>query len=273
MLRVGMINFLNTIPLEMPPGTGGITFETVPGSPAKINRLLLSGEVDVGVISSAFFLAHRDELVRVGNLGIVSDGPAMSVGLFSNEEREALLRRGRRLAVYETPRSATSILLNRLILERFYGVAVVSAPDREHAEAILLIGDECLETFDAGTYGTFLDIGTEWKHHTGLPAVFAVLATSRESLAEKNSELTLYFSHLLEYHRRLYLDKDSLVAIARTRTHLPEKTLYEYFRSLSYIIGRREEESLSLFGRYIDELQARSPEEGDAVRRVLGSLS
>lgn len=265
-----MINFLNTIPLEMAPGAASVPFESVPGSPAKINQLLLKGEVDIGVISSAFFLAHDDRLARFGNLGIVSDGPAMSVGLFSDFDLREEARRGRReVAVFETPKSATSVLLNRVVLKRFHGLEVRAVAREEDAEAVLLIGDECLATRAVGRWRHFLDLGETWKEGTGLPTVFAVLAVNRESLATRNQELTLYFSELLDHHRRLYLDRDALVAIARTRSDLPEDVLYEYFRSLSYIIGRREERSLELFARFIDEYRRLSPDHEAAVERVL----
>src|SRR5919205_2653983 len=81
MLRVGLINYLNCLPLRLGlEATGGLEgVELVGGTPAEVNAALLSGDVDLGLVSSASWARNRDRLGRVPGYGISSDGKVMSV--------------------------------------------------------------------------------------------------------------------------------------------------------------------------------------------------
>src|SRR5215210_3297163 len=115
MLRVGFIDYLNCLPLRLGlEETGGLEgVELVGGTPADSNAALLSGDVELGIVSSASWAQNRDRLRRVPGYGITSNGPVMSV-LLAAREGGSLLE-ARRVAL--TSESATSQVLTRIALE------------------------------------------------------------------------------------------------------------------------------------------------------------
>jgi chorismate dehydratase len=149
MLRVGFIDYLNCLPLRLGlEASGGLEgVELVGGTPAEVNAALLSGEVELGLVSSASWARNRDRLKRLEGYGIASDGLVMSVLLATREDRP--LPEARRVAL--TNESATSHSLARLMLERVYGASplyevVSTRPAKalvEH-DAALFIGDTAL---------------------------------------------------------------------------------------------------------------------------------
>src|SRR5215208_5523648 len=130
MIRVGLLDYLNCLPLRLGlEATGGLEgIELVGGTPAGVNAALLSGEVELGLVSSASWALNRERLCRILGYGITSDGPVMSVLLATRKDRS--LEGARRVAL--TSESATSRVLARTVLERMYGASpryeVVSAP-------------------------------------------------------------------------------------------------------------------------------------------------
>src|SRR5919206_5276902 len=114
MLRAGLINYLNCLPLRLGlEATGGLEgVELVGGTPAEVNAALLSGDVDLGLVSSASWARNRDRLRRLEGYGIASDGPVMSVLLAARGGRR--LSEARKVAL--TSESATSQVLARIVL-------------------------------------------------------------------------------------------------------------------------------------------------------------
>jgi chorismate dehydratase len=249
LIRIGHIDFINMIPLDL-YGSNGLAYTKTPGPPTMINQMLLKGEVDVGVISVAFYLKHKAELVRLGNFGILSDGPVLSVLLFSKRDLSNPHEKGV-LKVYETSKSATSILLYRLILREVYRVEPLPVPTPSEAEAVLLIGNEALLERQKGGWNYCYDLGEEWKKFTGLPMVFAVLATSVKVFDAKEEELKGYLEILDQNYRKSIHDSDTLVAKAKEMAPLEEELLYRYFQCLKYEIGEQEEKAMALFEKFI----------------------
>jgi chorismate dehydratase len=237
------------IPLDL-VHSNGLAYTKIPGPPTLINRMLLAGEVDVGVISTAHFLHHKKELLRLGRFGILSDGPVLSVMLFSRTELSAPDNK-QGLKVFETPQSATSVLLNRLILKKVYDLDTTPVTTRHEAEAVLLIGNEALLEREKGVWAFQYDLGEEWKKLTGLPMVFAVLATSREIFEAKELELKKYLDILEENYVESKKNSAFLVARAKSMASLKEELLKRYFQCLHYEIDTRGEQAIALFEKMI----------------------
>jgi chorismate dehydratase len=251
MLRVGFIDYLNCLPLRLGlEATGGLEgVDLVGGTPAATNEALLSGEVEIGLVSSASWAENRDLLRRVPGYGIASDGEVMSVLLATREG--VPLGEARRVAL--TSESATSHVLAKVLLERVQGASpryevVSTRPEWVLAEydAALFIGDRALEARGLGGVDVY-DLGALWKEHTGLPMVYAVWASRKDPAlygfwADRVALAVVWAEANL----------DEVVAEARRRgAPATDEDLERYFSScIRYRVGLREGEGL---GRYLAE--------------------
>ena len=257
-MRVGFIDYLNCLPLRLGlEETGGLEgVELVGGTPAETNRALLSGEVELGVVSSASWAENRGLLWRVPGYGIASDGAVMSVLLATRQGHD--LRDARRVAL--TSESATSHVLTRVLLDRVYGASprceVVSArPERALAEydAALFIGDTALEVRRLDGVDVY-DLGELWGELTGLPMVYAVWASRHDP-----ARYGFWADRVALAVAWADSNTDTVVEEARRRGAPAEvEDLRTYFsRSIRYRVGLREDEGLK---RYLAEGGLLSPE-------------
>lgn len=251
MIRVGLINYLNCLPLRLGlEATGGLEgVELVGGTPAEVNAALLSGEVELGLVSSASWARNRDRLGRVPGYGIASDGPVMSVLLAAREGQE--LSEPRRVAL--TSESATSQVLAKIVLERVYGAlpryeVVSTQPEEAMAEydAALFIGDTALDVRRLGDV-TVHDLGEAWSSYAGLPMVYAVWASRGDPLRHG------FWADQLA--RAVAWADENIGVVVREARRLgapaADEDLETYFSScIGYRLRAREEEGL---GRYLAE--------------------
>src|SRR5919202_5865779 len=251
MPRVGLINYLNCLPLRLGlEGTGGLEgVELVGGTPAEVNAMLLSGEVELGLVSSASWARNHDRLGRVPGYGIASDGPVMSVLLAAHEGRS--LHEARRVAL--TSESATSQVLARIVLERVYGASpwyevVSTRPEEALAEhdAALFIGDTALRVRRMSGVEAY-DLGEAWSSYAGSPMVYAVWTSRGDPVrhgfwADRVARAVAWADENL----------DVVVREARRRgAPAADEDLKTYFGScIGYRVGGREEEGLR---RYLAE--------------------
>jgi chorismate dehydratase len=251
MIRVGLINYLNCLPLRLGlEATGGLEgVELVSGTPAEINAALLSGKVDLGLVSSASWARNRDRLGRVLGYGIASDGKVMSV-LLATREGRALSKASK---VGLTSESATSQVLARIVLERVYGAlpryeVVSTRPEEALAQhdAALFIGDTALQVRRMGGVEAH-DLGKAWSSYAGLPMVYAVWASRGDTAwhgfwADRLARAVVWAEENL----------GMVVREARRRgAPAADGDLKTYFAScIGYQVGAREEEGLR---RYLAE--------------------
>ncbi len=258
--RLGAIAYLNVAPVydwivraaragEAP----GI--ELVEGTPARMNRALDAGIVDISNVSSFAFGAHAREWLLAPHLSVSAHGRVDSVLLFSWSADWRALDGG---SIALTDHSATSVELTRLLVERRYGAHpryATLAPDldamlMEH-DAALLIGDialreGCLRRDIAGRGRPYVfDLAAEWQTWTGLPFVFAVWAARADRIeAVRAAGVTRL---LRASTSRGLADLPRLAAEASARLGLPEAVCADYLRLLDYDLTDRELEGLRLF--------------------------
>jgi chorismate dehydratase len=133
------------------------------------------GELEVALIPVIeYFRAGTYRLVP--NIAIASQGPVLSVTLFSRSPWNEI----RRVALDEGSR--TSAALAQILMRKKYGVQPEVVPwplDRvaedADADAVLLIGDRAMHACLPGFRFAF-DLGQEWHDWTGLPFVYAAWA-------------------------------------------------------------------------------------------------
>lgn len=248
-VRVGHIQFLNCYPLYYGlehcgvlaedrrrdlPGRPGI--ELRPGVPTELNRWLVEGQIDLGLVSSiAYARAHR-QLLLSRYVSISSFGAVDSIQLVTRRPLERIE------TVALTRQSATSVaLLKTLFKLRFrqtvgYGGIEGTVADalREY-DAVLLIGDQGLEAlYFPEPHTTCHDLGALWQEWTGLPMVYAVWAAREDFARTDGAELVSVERELrscMDYGRD-HLDEvvDSAVGLYR----FDHDSLTRYFALLHY---------------------------------------
>ncbi|MHB9145863.1 MAG: menaquinone biosynthetic enzyme MqnA/MqnD family protein [Symbiobacteriia bacterium] len=184
-MKLGYINYLNLLPLYYGLETGRTVWdgELVTGPPTHVNALFYRGQADVSPISSIQYARGPESDLLLPGLSITALGPVQSILLFSRRRPEDLT--GGVVAL--TASSATSVVLTKILLRRYWQVAVtyrIEPPDLDAmlavADAALLIGDDALRAgLSANWCGEALrvtDLGAVWRDFTGLPMVYAVFA-------------------------------------------------------------------------------------------------
>ena len=262
-VRLGVIDYLNCVPVydwllrqmaeRSMPG-----IETEAGTPAQMNRALLSGAIDISNVSSVAYGEHSDEWLLLPHLSVAAHGRVESVLLFSwHDDWRAL--DGRSIAL--TDHSATSVALVRLLAERRYAIQpryVTQTPDldamlAEHAAA-LLIGDIALRegylrraiAGRSQPYQPYVfDLAAEWQTWTGLPfcfSVWAARADRAEAIAASDVVALLQGSR-----RRGVAELDRIAREAAARLKLPLAVCQQYLRLLDYDLGPRDLDGLRRF--------------------------
>lgn len=175
MIRIGAVSYLNTKPLIHELDRLAPDAELILDYPSRLADRLRDGSLDIGLIPIIeVFRAGGYRLVP--GISIASDGPVLSVTLFSRVPWAEI----RRVALDEGSR--TSAALTQVLLQHRYGIrpAIVPLPmDREadglDVDAVLLIGDRAMHACLPG-YRHAYDLGQEWHDWTGLPFVYAAWA-------------------------------------------------------------------------------------------------
>ncbi|SRR5579875_658605 len=252
--RLGQISFVNCLPVVLPIQRGQVALpaEVLFASPAQLNAAYAAGGLDVGAMSSFFYLEQAD-MHLVPRLSIAADGPVGSVLFFSKVSPSSLS--GAKVAVPAC--SATSVNLLQVLLREEFDVranlVVEPEPDLsgDRYAAALVIGDRALAV-DGGWSKSYhrLDMGHWWRERTGLPMVFGVWA-ARAGWAEGNAGQFQSICVALRSSADLGLSAllPEVVSEAARRTGLERQRLEDYFRrQLNFELTSRHADGLNLFG-------------------------
>jgi chorismate dehydratase len=234
LLRVGAVSYLNTKPLIWNlEAQDGVDLQL--DVPARLIEGLRAQRFDVAMLPVIDY-QRMEGLRLVPSAGIGSDGATLTVRIFSRVQAE-------RINVLACDReSHTSVALARVILaERHRVQPELVELGRGEPEAKLLIGDKVVREEGRG-WPVQLDLGEEWKAHTGLPFVFAAwMARAEVELGD--------LPGLLEQTKRAGLaNVDRIVEQHAERLGWPPELARDYLtRHMRYDIGKRELEAIRLF--------------------------
>ncbi|RMG60385.1 MAG: futalosine synthase [Deltaproteobacteria bacterium] len=253
---VGEIPYLNTLPIftalkrHFPLEYA----EFVQGHPAELNRSLREGLIDITPGSSIEFARHPEKYFIVPDISISSRIRVKSVLLFSPYPVEE----EKRLEVLSTNRSATSVVLLKILLTAFLGKDLTIIPSdnpweesRSRNFPALLIGDEAIRRFlenEKSPSQKVYDLGEMWHKHTGLPFVFALWIIPTHSWEEKKRPLKKFVRALLDAKKiseQMIRYRDSRMP---SPENIPLSFLHDYWSNLSYNLGE-ELEGLRMFYR------------------------
>jgi chorismate dehydratase len=261
MIRLGHIVYSNCFPVHAAllaePLPSGVELHT--GVPSQINRALAMGAIDVAPCSSIEYARHADHYCILPGLVIGSDGPVQSIRFDTRVAPEQLNGE----TVYVTDSSATSVVLLRILLERYWGVSpsfetfdqTSTDPLGDGAAAALFIGDVALRrTSDAAAYA--FDLGEQWRNWTGLPFAFAVWQARTDTPAQELARL-----HYLLLESRAYFGRHSALLAKRFAGDFamePDRLL-RYWQSLRYDLDERMRQGLLHFLALAAELGEAPP--------------
>ncbi len=247
-MRIGAVNYLNTKPLIEDLDQLAPEAELVLEVPSRLADLLAEGELDVALIPAVeYFRAGRYRIVP--GIGIASNGPVLSVTLFSRVPCKEI----RRLALDEGSR--TSAALAQVLLRKRHGLTpeLVPLPLQQEAEqvdadAVLLIGDRAMHACLPG-FAQAYDLGQEWHHWTGLPFVYAFWAV------RPGVELGPVAAALQEAKRRGCSQIGHIAAREASRLGLDAGFCRRYLAHIiRFDLGERELTGLRLFQTLASEL-------------------
>lgn len=238
-LKVGRINYVNTVPCFHYLAEAGFDGEITTGVPAELNRLLAAGALDLSPSSSFEYAQHWPDYLLLPDHSISSCGPVQSVLLFSRSPLEAIAD----TRIFLTGESATSINLMMVLLREFLGAGQVDcrvpeAPVEELVSAgasALLIGDRALRMARNLPNGTKIyDLGELWQRFTGLPFVFGLWIVRRNVYLARRDEILTFRRQLDQALRLAFADLEGLAAAAAPGSPLAPAELAAYWRTVSY---------------------------------------
>lgn len=241
MLRVGQIPYLNCEPFFNGLPTAGI--QLCPMPPSSMGLLGQTGDLDAAPFSLVQSFALEDSFEVLGDMGISVKGPVQSILFFSKVPAEGLS--GALVGV--TTESATAVQLMKVFLEIRHGVLPKGyvGPEAEDLDALLLIGDEALETHDhLEGFPYRYDLAEEWLLWKGLPFVFARWMV-RRSLEQGAKDM-------LSNRLRTNLDANmagDLEHIVRRREHMgmPAGQVVDYLRAFRYVLSEEDWRAAEVF--------------------------
>ncbi len=250
--RLGQINFVNCLPVLLPLTSGHVEIDAdiTEDTPANLNHGYSAGLLDLGAMSSFYYLSNETELELLPGISISTRAEVGSVLFFSKGQ----ISNGCRIVVPAS--SATSVALLRLYLAKEHSVEVdiVSGvkPNLADSEidAALVIGDRAL-TVDAQWSKTAqrIDLGQWWSTNFNAPMVFGVWAARKDWLAA-NTDKFERLADQLKAARDLGLGSlfEKVLDQSQERTSLSRKRLQRYFlEELDYSLASEHLKGLTLF--------------------------
>lgn len=244
-LRIGVVKYLNTLPLYycLQLNAKDFSWHWVEGTPAELNLQLRLNELDVAIVSS-FEYALQPELYQVlPDLSISADGAVRSIYLFAHQPFDQV--RGK---IKLTAQSLTSIhLLKCLLAGQDAEFVAESEPSSTPAMAELKIGDDAIQTYYQDLYPYAHDLSAIWKQRTGLPFVFALWCVNKQALPQKSAELKSLWHQLKLARDQRHQIIDELSAQNYQRCFPSKHACMDYFTHLQYDLSSAHIQGFELF--------------------------
>jgi chorismate dehydratase len=244
-----------------------------PDVPARLNAMLLEGELDLSPVSAVAWARRAHELVLLPEICIGARNEVVSVVLASPLPPARLDG----ATVYVTPESESGLGLLRVILERRYGVRPAYAIDpqvlrrAQNGQPALLIGDAAIDALESLPAEHIYDLGRLWHEWAGEDSVFAVWAARRDAYRRDPDGVFACLPALREAYAWSQAHVGETVAAAQATIARPAGFYERYYRTLNYSFDAAAQRGLTAFTRElvaigaIDTLPAVRPEETHAV--------
>jgi chorismate dehydratase len=267
-LRVGKVNFINTLPVFYPLESGAIKhdFEIIADTPAALNALLATDQIDLGVVSSIEYGRNFDKYLLLPDISISCKSRVCSVLLLSTVPLQQLHDQ----EILLTPKSHTSIALLKLLFSRKYEITphyrvtdyhMDDSPWPDGAKAVLAIGDDALRLQKNPAVTLTLDLGAAWYEWTGHPFVFAVWALRHGSLTKRDGQLHQAHATLLEARDYGLNHLEDIATAVGQCSWFSRQECVQYLKTIEYDLDSYKQAGLRLFFDMLHET-------GELSRRV-----
>lgn len=243
-IRLGIVNYLNTLPLayglKLTPIADEI--ELIEDTPAALAELLRLNQIDLGLVPIAA-IPDLKEYYIVGDYCIGTETEVATVCLFSEVPLNEIKK------VYLDYQSRSSVALLKWLIKEYWGIhpEMIQATDDSYRKKIqgttagLVIGDRAFEQRKISTF--IYDLASEWRYITGLPFVFAAWISIRplppsfiQSFNEANAIGLGHINEIVEAQNFDLFDLNKY-----------------YNHHLSYKLDERKRKGMNLFLRIIRE--------------------
>ncbi|GEO10992.1 menaquinone biosynthetic enzyme MqnA/MqnD family protein [Segetibacter aerophilus] len=240
-VKVGAVSYLNTKPLmyAFKHGLRIEGMEIVEEYPAKIASMLLSNEIDVGLVPVAIIPKLKEHYI-ISNYCIGAEQEVASVCLFSEVPIEQIEK------VILDYQSKTSVALARVLIEHYWKLPVIFEEaginfrdEIKGTTAAVVIGDRAFEQRKISAFN--YDLAAAWIDFTGLPFVFAAWVSNKQ-LPE---DFILQFN---EANKKGLQNIDAVVS----ENSSPNYDLKKYYtENISYELTAGKRQGLEKFLRFL----------------------
>lgn len=229
-------------------------FEFVQDVPARLNKKIRAGEIDVSPSSSVEYLMNDEIYEIIDGHSISSTGPVRSIILFSKIPIDRL----RDKTILVTDQSDTSIMQLEIIMNVFLELNIKTIRSNlslyqglEGYPAYLLIGDDAMSFAHLDKELYLYDLGQLWQEYTGLPFVYALWIVRKDVFPDKKELIDKLKSALDDIKTRFLQDPSSIAHLPEIANIIGRDMVVEYWKSLSYDLNEEHKEGLRLFKKYM----------------------
>ena len=258
MLKVGKIEYLNTVPvyygfLSKKVSPEGVEF--VEDVPSELNRMIRDRELDVSVVSSYEYLKNSENYLLLPDVSISAECKVASVLFLSAVPVHQLHEKD----VWITKSSMTSRELLKFLLNSVYGVKpkyyYYSLKDGnlpKKPTALLVIGDDAFRLLSSRRFPFKYDLAQEWFNLFKLPFVFAVWVARADSFKRKRKEVLSFCRKLLTSRDIGENSYEEICSEYGKRLGISPSRCREYLENLNFHLGEREIKSMQRFSEVVN---------------------
>ena len=228
---------------------GDIEFEVIYDSPARLNKLISEGGLDIATISTYEYVRNRAGLQMIGNIGICANKSVMSVLLISKKDMNQLSGG----VILLSDESASAVSLLKILTEDYFdnnhikfitGGVRAEEIDRtlsgNEISAVMAIGDEALKYYEMSKETDkktkIFDLCTLWNHFTSLPFVFGLFAARADFYFGNKIICDLTGDAVKSKIKYFNSNKDVFIDFASNHSKISKIIMKEYYETLSYDI-------------------------------------
>ena len=252
-LRCGRIRYTNDLPIYAAFDAGAIAY---PGTlhadvPARLNAMLVGGELDLSPMSAFAWAKHADELVLLPDLCIGARDEVVSVVLVS-QTPPALLDA---VEIAVTAESESGRNLLRVLLERRYDIRpryVECVDPFAQARALrpaLMIGDMAIDAIQEFAPENVYDLGRLWHDWTSQQTVFAVWAARRDAYERDPEGVRACMHALTDAYTWSRANMEYVVGEAQRTFARPAGFYERYYGKLNFTFHSAAQSGLAAYCR------------------------